>query len=65
MTAVAEPALMLTVDEAAKLMRISRSAAYRSIGRGEIPAVRFGRAIRVPYHALLETLERRATQTTP
>ena len=32
----------LTVTEAAKILGISRTTAYESVGRGEIPARRFG-----------------------
>ena len=35
----------LTVTEAAKILGISRTTAYESVGRGEIPARRFGRRI--------------------
>lgn len=44
--------LTLTVPEAAKLLRISRSAAYESVRTGSIPAIRFGRTIRIPRYAL-------------
>ena len=44
--------LVLTVEETAKLLRIGRSAAYDAARRGEIPAVRIGRSLRVPRHAL-------------
>ncbi len=44
--------LLLTVPEAAKLLRISRNLAYELVARGEIPSVRLGRVIRVPRTAL-------------
>lgn len=44
--------LLLTVTEAASLLRISRNSAYLLISRNELPAIRLGRAIRVPYEAL-------------
>jgi excisionase family DNA binding protein len=43
----------LKVEEAAALLRISRSSAYEAVQRGELPTVRFGRRLRVPRHALL------------
>jgi excisionase family DNA binding protein len=49
--------LVLTVEEAAALLRISRTAAYDAAKRGELPAVRIGRTLRVPRHALLALLE--------
>jgi excisionase family DNA binding protein len=49
---------LLTVPEAAKLLRISRNLAYELVARNEIPAIRLGRVIRVPKHGLTEWLER-------
>ena len=43
---------MLTVHEAAALLRISRNLAYELVARGELPAIRPGRVIRVPRAAL-------------
>lgn len=44
--------LVLTVEEAAKVLRIGRSAAYEAARRGELPSVRIGRSLRVPRAAL-------------
>ena len=49
---------LLTVPEAAKLLRISRNLAYELVARNEIPAIRLGRVIRVPKHGLTEWLDR-------
>jgi excisionase family DNA binding protein len=38
----------LRVEEAAALLRISRSSAYEAVARGELPVVKFGRRLRVP-----------------
>jgi excisionase family DNA binding protein len=38
----------LTVEEAARELRIGRSAAYEAVRRGQLPAVRIGRSLRVP-----------------
>lgn len=48
---------VLTVEEAARELRIGRSAAYDAVRRGEIPAVRIGRSIRVPRHQLEAMLD--------
>ena len=48
--------LVLTVEEAAKALRIGRTAAYEAVRRGEIPSVRIGRSLRVPRHALEKLL---------
>lgn len=43
---------LLTVPEAAKLLRISRNLAYELVARRELPCVRLGRVIRVPRASL-------------
>jgi len=37
-----------TIPEAARLLGISRSAAYRAVARGEIPTIRIGRRLLIP-----------------
>ena len=44
--------LILTIDEAAVVLRISRQSAYEAARRGEIPTIRLGRRILVPRRAL-------------
>jgi excisionase family DNA binding protein len=53
---MAEP-LVLTVEEAARELRIGRSAAYDAVRRGELPAIRIGRSLRIPRHRLVGMLE--------
>jgi excisionase family DNA binding protein len=49
--------VVLTVEEAARVLRISRSAAYRAVKSGELPVVRIGaRSLRVPRDRLLRQL---------
>lgn len=63
MTNDASDMQLLTVPEAAKVLRIGRNLAYELIARGELPSVRLGRAIRVPRSALERWLEREASAT--
>lgn len=44
--AVALPVL-LTLNEVAKALKVSRTHAYRLAQTGELPSVRFGRCVRV------------------
>jgi excisionase family DNA binding protein len=44
------------VDHAAKLLGVSRSAAYRAAARGQLPTIAFGRRVLVPTSRLLEML---------
>ena len=46
--------LTFTVDEVAALLGISRSGAYDSIARGEIPSLNIGRRVLVPREPFLE-----------
>lgn len=46
----------LSVEEAAQLLGIGRSAAYDAVGRGEIPVLRVGRRLLVPTGALASKL---------
>jgi excisionase family DNA binding protein len=53
--------LVLTVEEAARLLRIGRGTAYEAVRTGDIPSVRVGRRVLVPRHALLSLLNADAT----
>ncbi len=46
----------LTVEEAASLLGLGRSAAYEAARRGQIPTRRLGRRVVVPVPALLAWL---------
>jgi len=45
-----------TVDEAARLLGISRSHAYTCVKTGELPCLRFRRRIVIPAHSIDELL---------
>jgi excisionase family DNA binding protein len=47
---------VLTVREAAAILRVGRNQLYQAVGRGELGAVRIGRSIRIPKQALLDLL---------
>jgi excisionase family DNA binding protein len=53
-------ALLLTVKEAANLMRIGRDMAYALVAEGKIPSVRLGRHIRIPRASLIAHLQAEA-----
>jgi excisionase family DNA binding protein len=48
----ADQRLTLSVEEAGRLLGISRGLAYELVNRGDIPSVRLGRRIVVPRRAL-------------
>lgn len=52
-----EPPAVYTVEEAADLLRIGRTAAYEAARRGDLPVVRIGRTIRIPRHRLAALLD--------
>jgi excisionase family DNA binding protein len=43
------------VDEAAKILGLSRNAAYAAVAAGQLPAIRLGRRIVIP-RAVLERM---------
>ncbi len=45
---------VITVAEAAAILRISRNSAYEAVRRGEIPSIRIGRLLRIPRTAILK-----------
>jgi excisionase family DNA binding protein len=47
----------LTVEEAARVLGIGRSAAYLAARRGDLPAIRIGRRYVVPRAALERMLD--------
>jgi excisionase family DNA binding protein len=48
--------LVLTVEETAKVMRLSRGSTYEAVRTGAIPSVRIGRRVLIPRAALLALL---------
>ena len=50
----------LTVEEAATVLGLGRSAAYEAARRGQLPTRRLGRRLLVPVPALLEWLGARS-----
>jgi excisionase family DNA binding protein len=53
--------LTLTVEEAAKLLGISRAFAYESVRRGDIPHIKIGRRLLIPKAKLNELLDSATT----
>ncbi len=53
---VSDAPRVLTIAEAARVLRISRSAAYRAVRVGELPSIRVGRRVLVPRCRLEELL---------
>ena len=52
MTTAEDDRLVLTVREAAQLLKIGRSCAYEAVRNGQLPVIRMGRRILVPRAAL-------------
>ena len=55
----------LTVEEAARLLGISRSSAYEAVRRGELPTVKIGRRYVVPRVALERLLDQSGRTVLP
>lgn len=43
---------LLTVEEVASVLRVSRMTVYRKVHSGELPSVHFGRSFRIPASAM-------------
>jgi excisionase family DNA binding protein len=48
--------LVLTVDEAAKILRISRGLAFQAVRAGALPHIRIGRRILIPRAVLINLI---------
>lgn len=59
MESPSDRSLLLRIPEVAAELRLARSSVYQLIQTGELPIVRFGRAVRVPRSALEAWIERR------
>lgn len=57
-----ESRLLLRIDEAARLLGLGRSKAYELVASGELPAVRIGRARRIPAAGLEAWVERQIAE---
>ena len=57
--------LVVTVNETAKMLGISRNSAYEGVRRGEIPSIRIGKRLLIPRLALEEMLGRKSENTWP
>lgn len=47
-----ERPLTYSVEAAAALLGMSKDTLYRAINRGDIIAIRFGRAVQIPTHVI-------------
>lgn len=57
--------LLLTYDEAARLLRVCKRTVERLVGRGELPVLRVGRMPRISRAALMQWLERGSAVEAP
>tara|TARA_Y100000310_G_scaffold299145_1_gene333711 strand:- start:848 stop:1072 length:225 start_codon:yes stop_codon:yes gene_type:complete len=55
--------VVLTVEEAGELLRISRSSAYEAARKGQLPTIKIGRRLLVPVRAIEKMLEREPATT--
>ena len=57
--------MLLTVAEAARLLRISRNLCYELIAQGRLPHLRLGRRILVPRYGLEQWIARESGSSPP
>lgn len=48
---------MLSVEETARILRISRGSAYEAVRVGQIPSLQFGRRRVIPKRALMKMID--------
>jgi excisionase family DNA binding protein len=51
----------VSIEDAGKILDLSRNSAYRAVKAGEIPSIRLGRLFRVPMAKLCELLGMKAS----
>ena len=56
--------LVLSVEEARRLLGLSRGLMYQAIRTGQVPSVRIGRRILIPRRALEQMLDKADTHKT-
>ncbi len=56
------PPMLVSIEEAARLLGLSRSMAYELAARGSIPVVRFGRSVRVHRGRLSQWVDAQAAE---
>lgn len=61
MTIATEP-LLISLEETARLLRISRGKAYAMAATGDLPVVRMGRSVRVRRDRLEAWLDERSSR---
>ena len=61
MPTMIEP-LLMSLEETARLLRISRGKAYQMAATGELPVVRMGRSVRVRRDRLQAWLDERTSR---
>ena len=57
--------LLITIDNAADILAVSSRTVRRMLERGELPSVRIGRSIRIPYESLKSWITQSTRQLMP
>jgi len=57
--------LLVTIEEAGKMIRVGRTRMYELVASRTIPSVRIGRSVRVPVAALREWINGEMSTPTP
>lgn len=62
---VEESPLLLRAEEAARLLGYGRSTVFAMLQSGELPAVRYGRTVRVPRRAIERWIAEQVADSEP
>ena len=60
-----DPRIVLTVQEAARVLGLGRGQAYAAVRRGDLPALRVGRRLLIPRAALERLVDPGAGSSPP
>lgn len=56
------PEPLLTIPETCRVLNLGRTTIYALIKSGELPAVHFGRAIRIPCQSCVDLVDRKVAE---
>ena len=63
-TSSGQERVLLTVEEAARRLRIGRTTAYRLVAEGQLASIQIGHLRRIPVDAVTAFVQNRRTVTT-
>jgi len=60
-TKITNSPTILTVDQAAKILKMGKTSVYELTQRVDFPAIRDGRKVRIPYEGLMNWIQKNSS----